>query len=682
MVASDLALSPAGDLRKASFYSQASRMTELYQRRVESRGSGRRVGRRRRRRWYLLLPLVWFVVAGCQSTDWVRMRRLPNTPLAEPMKLFSWSGPQPTARTRQWLRRYDLAELLDHRPGEVVAAANRIAEEHQSAENVYALSELAFLVGKRAEEEKDLSTAFEMYASSVANAYLYLLDEKFDLHRNPYDPQFRQACDLYNTSLESAMRLAQREGPLIPGTQLSIETANRSIQLSVVSRGSWNPGQIERIEFASDYEVSGLRNHYRSFGLGVPLIAVYRCDQARPEDQFYAPGMSVPATAFLRVLPEHAQTKSDKSRQICTLELYDPLLHSDLRIDHRLVPLETDLSTPLAYSLSDPMFQRTDIGTRGLLNPRDSQCLQGIYLLEPYDPRKVPVLMVHGLWSSLITWMEMFNDLHGNHEIRDSYQFWFYLYPTGQPFWLTAAQLRQDLRKAREVLDPQHASPALDRMVLVGHSMGGLVSRLQTLESRDDYWRLVSDRPVEELQADPQVRNQLREMLYFRPNASIHRVVTIATPHRGSEFSNGTTQWLARQLIRLPEAFVQSTQRLFVDNRELRHSALLNSNSIDSLSPKSPALQVMLQSPRAPWASYHNIVGILPEDEVLGRVAAKGDGIVKYESASLDDVASELIVPEDHTKIHQHPRTVLEVERILMEHLRQLRAEVMRRPRR
>lgn len=623
----------------------------------------------------LIVAAILVASVGCHGTSWLRTRRLPVAPLADSMKLFSWAGPQPTPRTMQWLRRYDLVQALeDDDPQELVAKVDEVVMQRRSGENVYTIAEIAFLAGKRAEEDKDFAVAFDMYGISVANAYLYLIDEKFDLRRNPYDPQFRQACDLYNSSLEAALRLAQRDGPLTPGSTRSIQTANQSIELSVVSHGSWAQEQIERIEFASDFESKGLKNQYKTFGLGVPLIAVFRRDRDQPGEQFYAPGMSVPATAFLRVLPEEIQ--GGKSTHVCTLELHDPLVSTDVRVEDRLIPLETDLTTPLAHSLSDKMFQRTDIGTRGMLNPTDNQSVQGIYLLEPYDPKKIPVLMVHGLWSSLNTWMEMFNDLRGDAEIRDNYQFWFYLYPTGQPFWRTAAQLRQDLAHTRNTLDPDGRAVALNQMVLVGHSMGGLVSRLQTLSSDNDFWQLISDKPFSELKATADTRRRLRQTWFFEPNPSIRRVVTIATPHRGSEFSNGTTQWLARAVIKLPEAIVDNTQRLFESNSDLRNSALLKiNNSVESLSPASPVLAEMLKAQRAPWVSYHNIVGILPAEDMLSRVAAEGDGVVKYESAHLDDVLSETIVPDVHTTIHRHPRTVLEVQRILTEHLSELRAE-------
>ena len=114
-------------------------------------------------------------------------------------------------------------------------------------------------------------------------------------------------------------------------------------------------------------------------------------------------------------------------------------------------------------------------------------------MVEPFDPNRIPVVMVHGLWSSPTTWMEMFNDLRAFPEIRSRFQFWFFLYPTGQPFWVSAAQLRDTLAEvARDVSIRTVRNPNLDQLVLVGHSMGGLVSMLQTLESGDDFWRLLS----------------------------------------------------------------------------------------------------------------------------------------------------------------------------------------------
>ena len=126
------------------------------------------------------------------------------------------------------------------------------------------------------------------------------------------------------------------------------------------------------------------------------------------------------------------------------LELHDTLEHTDVQIAGCRVPLECDLSTPLAHFLSQPALDDTRLSTLGLLMPDKVERMQGLYMLEPFHPDRIPVLMVHGLWSSPATWMEMFNDLRSDPAIRENYQFWFYLYPTGKPFWFSAALLRDD----------------------------------------------------------------------------------------------------------------------------------------------------------------------------------------------------------------------------------------------
>ncbi len=138
-------------------------------------------------------------------------------------------------------------------------------------------------------------------------------------------------------------------------------------------------------------------------------------------------------------------------------------------------------------------------------------------MLEPYEPHKIPVLMVHGLWSSPVTWMEMFNDLRVVPEIRNHYQFWFYLYPTGQPFWVSAGQLRRDLAAGRsKLLDPRQHVPRLDQMVLVGHSMGGLVSEAANASTAaTTSGPSLSDKPFEQLKAEPELKRELRAGVFL-----------------------------------------------------------------------------------------------------------------------------------------------------------------------
>jgi pimeloyl-ACP methyl ester carboxylesterase len=612
-------------------------------------------------------------IAGCSSTRYVKVRTVPQSPLADQLKLTSWSGPQPSPRSMQLLRQYDLVRDWKDDPEKLLVKLQEIMDAEPSASKLYSLAELSYLAAKRA-EVKDKHLALNLYGAAVAHSYLYLFDERFAPLRNPYDPEFRGACDLYNGSLESTLRIVKTKDGLFPGCQHSIESASQCWDVTVVSRGNkWTAEDFERFEFVTNFEVQGLTNQYRSFGLGVPLIAVRkRASKDSPTERFYPPELSFPVTAFLRVLPDASGSVAGAgTRHKALLELYDPLVSTDITVGTRTVPLESDLSTPLAYFLNNPELNKLDLSTEGLLRPDKSAALTGLYMLQPYEPGKIPVLMVHGLWSSPMTWMEMFNDLRSEPEIRAKYQFWFYLYPTGQPFWTSAVELRRDLAHVREMVDPQHQEPALDQMVLVGHSMGGLVSKLQTVNSGDDYWHIVSDKPFQEVKASPELKQKLETAFYFQPNPSIRRLITIGTPHRGSTFANSTTRYLAQKLIKLPKMTLLSQEELVRNNPGLfRDPAMVTvKTSLDSLAPESPILPVMLHSKRPPWVTTHNIAGVVRDEGFFGRVAHDGDGVVAFESAHLDDVASEIVVNADHVTVHRHPLSVLEVRRILLEHL-------------
>lgn len=644
---------------------------------------------------------------GCASTStkWVTLRSTPRNPLTETLGLVAKQGPKPTERTLQLLRRYDLEKKLGDKP-ELLADLNAINRREPNRENLYALAEIAYVGAKRADAAHDSAAALELYGSSVLYAYEYLFAGGYPTASNQYDPQFRRACDLYNAALEGTLRIAQTEGPLQPGSSRVIKTCVHQceIEIKLKSRG-WHAADFNRVEFVSDYEVNGLRNHYHNFGLGVPLIAVRKPhDHPDPAEQFYPPDLSFAVTAFMRVdpmlggqspevLPASTAAGASASDQVAldeagqpqrklraVLELYDPLDTTHIDAGGVNVPLETDLSTPLAYNLSQPALDDSKLSTVGLLTPEKVQKVSGLYMLEPYRDDRIPVVMVHGLWSSPVTWMEMFNDLRSDPVIREHYQFWFYLYPSGQPFWQSAAEMREDLVQMRAKLDPQRRSPALDQTVLVGHSMGGLVSKLQTVDSGNEFWRTLTDKPFTELQADPEIRDQMASTFFFDPNPSVRRVVTIGTPHRGSEFSNDFTKWLGRKLIHVPTTLMNGRTELATRNPDyFRPTAPINiTNSIDSLSPKSTFLPVLLEAPAGPWVKYHNIVGQAPREGVTNKVSmwlsGEGDGVVSLASAQLDGAASQIVVPADHMTVHRHPQSILEVRRILMQHVAELQA--------
>jgi len=661
--------------------------------------------RRRRAAAPAVCLLLVLFVAGCASSEWVRVRDTPHNPLAGPLNLVSRKGPKPTKRTMQLLRRYNLADQWGGDRKELLAQLEEIQQREPDRENEYAMAELAYVTAKEAENLPEMlhrGRALEFYGTSLVHAYRYLFDYKDTLPLNAYDPQFRGASDLYNESLEGMLRLVEHEGALRPGTTRVIHTSSHICACDVVMHSSgWHTDDFDHAEFVSDYKLLGLRNHYHNYGLGVPLIAIRRPHgDEEPAERFYPPNLSYPLTAFLRVSSPKEEGRgragsrrtmfgapplagNDGQEQVSAnaphfvLELYDSLEYPTIQVAGRRVPLEAGLSTPLAYFLNQPQFQDSKLSTLGLLNPGKAKALQGLYMLEPYDPNKMPVVMVHGLWSSPVTWMEMFNDLRSDPVIRDHYQFWFYLYPTGQPFWLSGTQMREDLAMMRRQLDPDRKHPALDQMVLVGHSMGGLVSKMQTVDSGNAFWQTASDHPFAELAADDGVTRSLANVYYFDPSPSVRRIVTIGTPHRGSQFANGITRWLGHKLITLPAQMLQGRQELLTRNKGFfrPNSPIEITTSIDSLAPDSPILPALLSADPGPWISYYNVIGREPDLGWRRWFTEDGDGVVSLASARLDNMpqlCEQIVVPADHLSIQRHPQSILEVRRVLLEQLAEL----------
>jgi hypothetical protein len=365
--------------------------------------------------------------------------------------MFDPGGPKPTDRTTQLLRRYDLEAEFHGDRAALLARLEDIQRREPHREHEYAMAEIAYITASQS-EKLHRRRALQFYGTALIHAYRYLFEYKdfvpgqsSTLALNPYDPQFRGASDLYNQSLEGMLRLVRHEGELRPGMSRTVATANNTCSFDVTMRSAgWRAEDIDRIEFVSDYKILGLKNHYHTYGLGVPLIAVRRGHLGSGAvEHFYPENVCFPLTAFLRVEPHanveaapakkairqtgmsaprtaSAPQNTDPSAPHFVLELYDPLDRQTIEVADRGVPLEADLSTPLAYFLSQPQFQDAELSTTGLLRPGEAKKLQGLYMLEPFDSTKMPVVMVHGLWSSPITWMEMYNDLRSEPQVSDN----------------------------------------------------------------------------------------------------------------------------------------------------------------------------------------------------------------------------------------------------------------------
>lgn len=608
--------------------------------------------------------MVPVLCAGCFPDKYVELENRRFHP--QNLNAALARSDEPDDRTAQVIRRYDLARLGKPSSDEVITSLADVYRREPTLESAFALAELNYLSGRRS-ELLNKRKAIERYVGCLAYAYLYLFSPDFDGQRSAWDPQFRGACDLYNSALERCLRTAQQAGVLKPGSEAIVNTCQGPIRFTCEPQGfQWGDDEFDRFEIVSDYRVTGLTNRYRTFGLGVPLIGVRRDPgMATDRDGFYPIGLSFPVTAFLRWTPSTVDGQPDEA----VLELHDPLETTELTIADRRIPLESDITTPLAYYLNNPELQKLD--TYGFLRPDKAEQISGLYMLQPYQPDRIPVLMVHGLLSSPMTWMEALNDLRAMPEIRDRYQFWFYLYPTGESFWESAADLREELAGMRRILDPQQQNGELDQMVVIGHSMGGLISRLLTLEGGDEYWNAVAQVDFGEARIEPDTKEHFARAFYFEEVPGIRRVITIASPHRGSGVETHVFRDMLRRVVTLPDRGRAAARQVIADDKVFRHRRSVPVTSLDSLAPNSEILQVMAEAPVSADVIYHNIVGIADEAGLTSAAAREeGDGLVSFASAHRDDVESEIVVQATHTVAHRHPLAILELRRILLEHLR------------
>ena len=598
-----------------------------------------------------------------------------QNPLVAPGPIRRWiaSRPNPSYRTQLFLRSHNLSERYQSDPPQVVKSLHNDCRCEPNMQSVHAIAELSQLEADWNLENRDSNQAAKFYAAAVVHAYQFLFDEKLNIQRNAYDPQFREICDIYNRSLESLFRLVCRGENFRPGTRHLIGDEDFAIEFDIVVEGRWANEEFVKFELVSDFEVKGLNNSYHTYGLGVPLIAVRKPAANRsqsPYEKYYPPSLALPLTAFCEV--SQIDDMQNVGNLHAVLRLYDPLERTVIKTKTRNAPLESDLTVPLAYFLNDPLLNTDVLSTVALLDAEVATNHYGFYMLEPFDAKKIPVVMVHGLWSNPATWMKMFNDLRANEWIREHYQFWFYMYPTGQPFWFSARDLREDLVQLRKDVDPNGESQTLKEMVFVGHSMGGLLSRMQTIDSGDEFWKTASDRPIDEVTGDPETIDNVKSLFFFEADPTIKRVVTIAAPHRGSSYANTATRWLSHQLFRLPKRLSSDLATFCEENRKIlrntRHMRV--PTSVDSLSPDSPFIKTLAGQKSIGGVRFHNIIGNLEQSPLQQKFGnERGDGVVSLERARLPGAASEIEVSAEHMEVHQHPETILEVKRILIENL-------------
>lgn len=410
-------------------------------------------------------------------------------------------------------------------------------------------------------------------------------------------------------------------------------------------RPEWNPDKFDFIP-TDQLEIRGKYVNDREIkqGLGAPVVARRVADQAH--ELAATPHFYFAATAVARF---------EGSR--CEISIDQPLQHETVQVGNHTYPLAADFTAPLAMLLVE--MKPKELGLPRLLRPAEFADTTRIARLEPYDPNKTVVLLVHGLNSSPATWFPMLNHLQADKEVRENYQFWLFSYPSGYPYSYSASILRRELDQAESEYRLKK------EIVVIGHSMGGCISHLLITDSKRKIWDQMFTVPPEKMEVSPDHKHILVESTIFSHRPEIGRVIFISTPHRGSELADDWIGGLAKRLVKLPATLVSlGIEEARYEKQEAGSKHLDRfPDSIDTLAPDNDFVKAVNSLPMRSDVPYHTIAG----DRGRGDSPNSSDGVVPYWSSHQKRAKSELIVPSHHGA-HQTKEAIAEVERILKEH--------------
>ena len=486
-------------------------------------------------------------------------------------------------------------------------------------------------------------------------------------------PEARKKYNACIRELASHLKEAKRKGGMNEEKRLSLPFV---IEKSPYARDS-NPWFYEAIFMSDEVDPTfRLRESVTVEGMGIPLAGLAPRGGSRPHANVLKDNGNVHTLTAILDFDRMVDGKP-------TLRTIPRLMNEHIFIGKNKVrqPLAANFSVPIAlfWKLSDA--DGTEL--LGAFRPKKAINTMGLYFSEPYDPRKIPVVFTHGLMSGPATFANLTNRLLVDPVIRENYQFWFFGYPSGLAWTIPASRQRQALKELMQEYNPRGTSREMNNIVMVGHSMGGLITRFnnstkpwtlmkgvfelspETFEGMTlENWK----KGMAPLHYDEQTLERLQNNFIFSPPQGVTRIVYMATPHRGSTFADNWIGRLGQRLIDLPSDMLEEVTRIATLSRGM---FLLNPlqlkdelTSIRQLSPNSSLVKYMSELRGSPNVPVHSIIG----DRGRNDTPNSSDGVVKYHSSHLDWSASEKIVPSGHS-VQDDPASAVELRRILREHL-------------
>lgn len=610
-------------------------------------------------RFLLLIPLA-IMLSGCFYAREIGISEASESEAREYYGISGSTSEGLSFESRNYLQSNLLMPLCRTSPDELIRL---LSEEFQKTGNREILGTKADVCYNCAVETDDPDSANRYYLAAAYAYYTLLFDRNFRKAEESgrFDPLVIRAAIRYNAATGQIFKYLKSRG-LLEKKAFHLPSADGdtiSFPAFPVSELPKLRDGYEDFLLCSDFKTEKLTHFSYRFGIGAPLIAVTRDASGSDKTLKLAKDLALSATCVLRF---HTGKNGERT---ATIEFHDTVKSDSLRILGEPVPLTQDFSTPIAYFVN----HRDDLNLLTyMLNP-DHDSFSGLYAMSPYDPDKIPVIFVHGLMSSPQTWIQMINTLSSDPGIRSHYQFWFYTYSSGNPVLVSAEKMRE----AVDAVWKQYGrNRNFNRMVIVGHSMGGLLAKTFALDSGDALLTKLIGREWSEVKQGlrPEEIQQMEKLAVFHQREYVSRIVFMAVPHKGSEMADWSIARWGASLISLPVKMVRNAAALAAklipggNAEEITKKHL--QTGIDNLSPDNPVMKGLAEMPLSKRIVYHSIIGNNRKAGVPGGT----DGVVKYESSHLDQAESERIVKSGHS-VQTNPETIRELVRILNEHLAQ-----------
>ncbi len=562
---------------------------------------------------------------------------------------------EPSASTAQVLHRRGLDARFDEEP-EAVLTELRGTGVGLSRDRLFALAELSFAY---ADKEKKR----EYYLAAAVYAYAFLLPDAPAGDANPIDPRMRLAADFYNLGMTLGLSAPDDQQVILEPGDRALSFGRLELTLDPASF-NWGGYRMSRFIPVAEFEVRGLANRYRQPGVGAPLAAELSPLGEGPEAEAarkrIPPRIKVPVTAFVRL--DNAEDGIASGVVRGRIELYPADEFTSVDVAGQKLPLELEPTATLAYMLEGAPVWDTELA--GFLSPGRRSFGDGLMMINPYRRGRIPVVLIHGTASSPARWAAIINELQNDPVLRERVQFWLFMYDTSNPILLSAKRLRDALTSVLTEVDPEGRDPALREMVLIGHSQGGLLTRLMVTDSGSRFWDNVSTEPLADLKMTPGVRELVQTTMFFEPLPFVNRVVFICTPHQGSYRVTGMVLNLVRRLVTLPLTLAKDVADVARQNPDAVSMKKLGDvpTAVDNMLPGQRFVRTLSASPIAPGVTVNSIVAVLGKGPITGL----GDGVVMYKSAHLEGVGTEKVVQSGHST-QAVPETNEEVRRILRE---------------